>query len=193
MDYLALTLISRSCIRSIMDWDQSLLVPRPFSMLRNSAQAICRKIGPSKCIMKAKCLTKQDWKRHLAGFNKIKEKQKTAILQNTAAQQVTEVVNSAHNGILFIDEAYQLKSCPGVVDALVPLISQRRGQVMFIVAGYCDQMKDFMGANDGLTSRFPDQGWVEFTSYTLDELRQICEKQLVRDGATVDGAAKAEL
>ena len=51
--------------------------------------------GPSKFIMKAKCLTMQDWKRHLAGFNKIKRKAKEFMLK-ASVFPVTIVVGMKH-------------------------------------------------------------------------------------------------
>ena len=46
---------------------------RSVERLKQSAE----RMGPSsKCIMKAKCLTMQDWYGHLAGFNFIKNKAK---------------------------------------------------------------------------------------------------------------------
>ncbi|MDD6037415.1 MAG: Hsp70 family protein [bacterium] len=96
------------------------------------------------------------------------------------AQKTTDVVNRALGGILFIDEAYQLmdkKDSGGygaeAIDTLVALLENHKNDFVCVVAGYTNEMEDFLDQNPGLKSRFPTT--IEFEDYTLDELCQIFE------------------
>ena len=91
------------------------------------------------------------------------------------ALKVTEVVNKALGGVLFIDEAYSLSS-PGAandfggeaIDTLVKLMEDHRDDLVVIVAGYTKEMNDFLQANTGLVSRF--NKFIEFKDYNEDDL-----------------------
>ena len=102
------------------------------------------------------------------------------------ATKVTSVIESALGGILFIDEAYSLTVGKGegdfgqeAVDTLLKAMEDHRDDLIVIVAGYSDLMKEFLASNPGLTSRF--NTFIEFQDYTPDELirilDQMCEKQ----------------
>ena len=94
------------------------------------------------------------------------------------ALKVTEVINKALGGVLFIDEAYSLSS-PGAandfggeaIDTLVKLMEDHRDDLVVIVAGYTKEMNDFLQANTGLVSRF--NKFIEFKDYNEDELIKI--------------------
>ncbi|HWZ60349.1 MAG TPA: AAA family ATPase [Gemmatimonadaceae bacterium] len=97
------------------------------------------------------------------------------------AIKVHEVVDSAVNGVLFIDEAYSLTGeGPGddygheAVDTLVKLMEDKRDVLAVVVAGYEDRMTDFLNANPGLQSRF--NRFLHFADYTPDELCAIFAK-----------------
>nr|WP_315103863.1 AAA family ATPase [uncultured Catonella sp.] len=91
------------------------------------------------------------------------------------ALKVTEVINKALGGVLFIDEAYSLSS-PGAandfggeaIDTLVKLMEDHRDDLVVIVAGYTKEMNDFLQTNTGLISRF--NKFIEFKDYNEDEL-----------------------
>lgn len=91
------------------------------------------------------------------------------------ALKVTEVVNKALGGVLFIDEAYSLSS-PGAandfggeaIDTLVKLMEDHRDDLVVIVAGYTKEMNDFLQTNTGLISRF--NKFIEFKDYNEDDL-----------------------
>lgn len=92
------------------------------------------------------------------------------------ALKVTDVVNKALGGVLFIDEAYSLSG--GVndfgieaIDTLVKLMEDHRDDLVVIVAGYTDEMKVFLNSNTGLVSRF--NKFIEFKDYSEEELISI--------------------
>ena len=112
------------------------------------------------------------------------------------AGKVTEVVNSALGGILFIDEAYALarKGMENdfgreAIDTLVKLMEDHRDDLVVIVAGYTDEMHDFLTANPGLISRF--NKYIDFADYTDDELMDILHMNAKRQGYAVSEAADA--
>lgn len=111
------------------------------------------------------------------------------------AGKVTEVVNSALGGILFIDEAYAL-SRKGMendfgreaIDTLVKLMEDHRDDLVVIVAGYTDEMHDFLTSNPGLISRF--NKYIDFPDYSDDELMAILAMNAKRQGYALDEAAE---
>lgn len=101
------------------------------------------------------------------------------------AKKTEEVFRSALGGVLFIDEAYALAGDGGsfgqeAIDTLVKLIEDHRGELVVILAGYHQEMKEFLKTNSGLQSRFPLQ--IEFPDYTAEELYQIALKMLAAKG-----------
>lgn len=94
------------------------------------------------------------------------------------ATKVTEVVNSAMGGILFIDEAYTLTANKGegdfgqeAVDTLLKAMEDNRENLVVIVAGYTNLMEEFLNSNPGLRSRF--NKFIEFQDYTPKQLLDI--------------------
>ena len=94
------------------------------------------------------------------------------------AQKTQEVIDSAMGGVLFIDEAYTLtnKKENGdfgqeAVDTLLKRMEDDRDSFVVIVAGYTDEMEEFLQSNPGLRSRFSK--FIEFTDYTEEELYTI--------------------
>lgn len=111
------------------------------------------------------------------------------------AGKVTDVVNSALGGILFIDEAYALarKGMDNdfgheAIDTLVKLMEDHRDDLVVIVAGYSDEMHDFLTSNPGLISRF--NKYIDFPDYTDDELMAILEMNAKRQGYRVTDEGK---
>ncbi len=114
------------------------------------------------------------------------------------ALKVTEVVEKALGGVLFIDEAYALSSSgagndfgPEALDTLVKLMEDHRDDLVVIVAGYTDEMKQFLKANTGLVSRF--NKFIEFPDYSNEELLDIFGVMADKAGFKVEDEARATL
>ena len=69
------------------------------------------------------------------------------------------------------------------------VVNSALGGILFIVAGYTDEMHDFLTSNPGLISRF--NKYIDFPDYTDDELMAILEMNAGRQGYRVAEAAKA--
>jgi SpoVK/Ycf46/Vps4 family AAA+-type ATPase len=100
------------------------------------------------------------------------------------AVKVDKVVQSAINGVLFIDEAYALIGefnddyGREAVATLIKRIEDRRDKLIVILAGYENKMETFINDNPGLKSRF--NRYVHFHDYNAKELSAIfksfCDK-----------------
>lgn len=95
------------------------------------------------------------------------------------AVKTNKIIDSALDGILFIDEAYSLvdggNSDYGkeAIATLLKRMEDDRDRLVVILAGYTDDMKRFIDSNPGLQSRF--NRYIEFPDYSADELFQIFE------------------
>lgn len=83
---------------------------------------------------------------------------------------IREAFIAAQGGVLFIDEAYSLKSDTAVT-VLIQEMENHRDDVIVILAGYNERMKAFIEINEGLKSRIPY--WIDFPDYNTDELTDI--------------------
>src|SRR5690606_29408191 len=78
------------------------------------------------------------------------------------AIKTAEKVTEAMGGILFIDEAYSLANAKGsphdfgaeATQVILKRMEDYRGKFGVIVAGYTDNMYEFISSNPGLKSRF---------------------------------------
>lgn len=108
------------------------------------------------------------------------------------APLTNSVIQSALGGVLFIDEAYSLfrgrEDSFGLeaIDALVKGIEDHREDLVVVLAGYSREMDQFLTANSGLASRFPNR--IEFPDYTADELIRITESIAKGKGYRLDAA-----
>lgn len=97
------------------------------------------------------------------------------------ALKTAQVIKKAKGGVLFIDEAYSLSSEDGstdygreAIDTLVKGMEDYRDDLVVIVAGYVDEMKNFINMNPGLRSRFSK--YIQFDNYTEDEMLDIFQR-----------------
>lgn len=101
-------------------------------------------------------------------------------------ENVRMIVEKALGGVLFIDEAYSLKRTgqsgndygQTAIDTLVSLMTSKEygGKFSVILAGYPEEMRQFLDANTGLRSRFPQSNIIELPDYSLEELLEIGQK-----------------
>lgn len=92
---------------------------------------------------------------------------------------IRESFMAAKGGVLFIDEAFSLKSDTAVT-VLLQEMENQRDNVIVILAGNNERMQEFMKINEGLKSRIPY--WIEFPDYTADELTDIFRLMLQERG-----------
>ncbi len=100
-------------------------------------------------------------------------------------ENVRNVVKQSLGGVLFIDEAYSLnRDGQGndygqtAIDTLVSLMtsSEFGGKFAVILAGYPEEMRQFLDGNHGLSSRFPSSNFIHLPNYSAEELVAIGEK-----------------
>jgi SpoVK/Ycf46/Vps4 family AAA+-type ATPase len=94
------------------------------------------------------------------------------------ALKTKQVIESAIDGVLFIDEAYSLTRSKSENDygmeciaTLLKAMEDHRDALIVIAAGYTDPMRAFLESNPGLRSRFTKEVW--FPDYTGNELLRI--------------------
>ncbi|MCX6294967.1 MAG: AAA family ATPase [Bacteroidetes bacterium] len=109
-----------------------------------------------------------------------------------------EKIEEAQGGILFIDEAYALANKGSANDfgqeaiqVILKRMEDLRGQFGVIVAGYTDNMSEFIDSNPGLKSRF-DRTF-NFTDYSPEDLYAITLSILAKEKITPDAEAEAHL
>ena len=110
------------------------------------------------------------------------------------ATRVNEVVESALDGVLFVDEAYSL-AAGGDEDfgreALAELVKRMeddRDRLVVILAGYDTEMQRLLDLNPGLRSRV--QGVVAFADYTPEQLAEVYARMAAADGWRLDDDAR---
>jgi type VII secretion ATPase EccA len=91
------------------------------------------------------------------------------------------IIDSALDGVLFLDEAYALvatgaKNDFGLVaiDTLLARMENDRDRLVVIIAGYRADLDKFLDTNEGLRSRFTRN--IDFPSYNGSELVEIANK-----------------
>ncbi|WP_319446555.1 MULTISPECIES: type VII secretion AAA-ATPase EccA [unclassified Mycobacterium] len=98
----------------------------------------------------------------------------------STALKTTALIDSAMDGVLFIDEAYTLiqTGLSGgdafgreAVDTLLARMENDRDRLVVIIAGYDAEIDRFLVSNEGLASRFSKR--IRFSSYDAPELGDI--------------------
>lgn len=93
------------------------------------------------------------------------------------AVKTNKIIDSALDGVLFIDEAYALLNetredfGKEAIATLVKRMEDNRDRLVVILAGYEAEMQQFIDSNPGLRSRF--NRYIHFEDYAADELKQI--------------------
>ncbi|MBS4189416.1 AAA family ATPase [Bacillus sp. FJAT-49705] len=118
-------------------------------------------------------------------------------------ENVKAIVEKALGGVLFIDEAYSLKRegqtgndyGQVAIDTLVSFMtsSEYGGKFALILAGYPEEMRQFLDINPGLRSRFPNSNHIHLPDYSNTELILIGEKLAIDNDYIMTEDAKKEL
>ena len=98
------------------------------------------------------------------------------------------VIDSALDGVLFIDEAYAIMEHNGTnasysaecVATLLKAMEDYNGRLIIIFAGYTEEMRKFRDLNPGLKSRVGYE--INFDDYTEEELMEIYDKKVKDKG-----------
>lgn len=98
------------------------------------------------------------------------------------AHKTKALIKRAHGGLLFIDEAYSLARGgekdfgKEAIDMLVTHMDNQKEMFILILAGYPEQMDEFLETNPGLRSRFPFI--IDFPDYDADQLLAIAKNMV---------------
>ncbi|MBL9139592.1 MAG: AAA family ATPase [Verrucomicrobiales bacterium] len=112
------------------------------------------------------------------------------------APKTHAIVDSALDGILFIDEAYTLAKeredfGQEAIDTLLKRMEDNRDRLVVVVAGYPREMDRFINSNPGLRSRF--NRFIEFADYSPFELCRILALMCRRNGLRIAPKLKERL
>jgi hypothetical protein len=95
-------------------------------------------------------------------------------------------IDSALDGILFIDEAYSLAGRGAedfgseAIETLLKRMEDDRDRLVVVVAGYNEPRKQFIASNPGLESRFTN--YLNFPDYQPEELLEIFHRMAAQSG-----------
>ena len=110
------------------------------------------------------------------------------------ATKTNQIIDSALDGVLFIDEAYALASYeskqdfgPEAIATLLKRMEDNRDRLVVILAGYSKEMKEFIESNSGLRSRFVR--YIDFPDYSSEELLKIMEYNVYEGGYRLEESA----
>lgn len=98
------------------------------------------------------------------------------------AVKTNKIIDTALDGVLFIDEAYTLAQGGSqdygheAIATLLKRMEDNRDRLIVVLAGYGSEMKTFIESNPGLRSRF--NRYINFPDYTPNELLEIFQSYL---------------
>jgi SpoVK/Ycf46/Vps4 family AAA+-type ATPase len=112
------------------------------------------------------------------------------------ALKTRKVLEKALGGVLFIDEAYALLGSNNdfgqeAIDTIVKFMDDHRDNLIVVLAGYDEDMEQFLDSNAGLRSRFPTI--ITFPDYTPHELLQISRLIFKAKGYSISTDSEAVL
>ena len=105
------------------------------------------------------------------------------------AELLKDFVKRSIGGILFIDEAYELssESVREATEVLLEEMENHKDDLIVIMAGYSNEMQEFLKRNPGLASRIGYTFY--FDDYTTAELTEIYERKMTQAGFEVSKGA----
>lgn len=111
------------------------------------------------------------------------------------AVKTNKIIDSALDGVLFIDEAYSLvagsKEDFGTeaISTLLKRMEDDRDRLVVILAGYGNEMKQFIDTNPGLQSRF--NRYIHFPDYNAKDLLEIYKRNLSKHKYELEPGAES--
>ncbi len=109
------------------------------------------------------------------------------------APKTAAVCESAYDGVLFIDEAYELAVVSGstnnssfrseCITELIKQMEDNRDRLVVIFAGYTKEMEKFLESNAGFASRIGDI--IEFEDYTTEQLTAMFRCLVHKNGLNI--------
>ncbi len=115
------------------------------------------------------------------------------------ARKTQDIIQNALDGVLFIDEAYQLveEGRGGfgneALESLMAAMENHRQRLVVIAAGYPGKMVKFLDANPGLRRRFPPSNILHFPDFSPGELIRILLNYLKTAGLLVSAPVEKRL
>jgi len=112
------------------------------------------------------------------------------------AVKTNKIIDEALEGVLFIDEAYTLVGGENdfgaeAIATLLKRMEDDRDRLVVILAGYTDEIKEFIDSNPGLQSRF--NRYIHFADYSEAELVEIFKSNLKKNKYKIKKDAFTEL
>ena len=111
------------------------------------------------------------------------------------AVKTNKIIDKALDGVLFVDEAYTLANGSQndygaeAIATLLKRMEDDRDRLIVILAGYTNEMEQFINSNPGLRSRF--SRYIEFPDYSAEELYEIfCLQAKKNDFELSEGASE---
>lgn len=110
------------------------------------------------------------------------------------AVKTNKIIDSALDGVLFIDEAYSLIHGGSddygneAVATLLKRMEDDRNRLVVIIAGYEEEMRAFLESNPGLSSRF--NKYLIFPDYTASELIRMFKYYLTKYDYVLEESAE---
>jgi hypothetical protein len=107
------------------------------------------------------------------------------------------MIDSALDGILFIDEAYALAGRGAedfgneAIETLLKRMEDDRDRLIVIVAGYTKPMEQFIASNPGLESRFTN--YLNFPDYPPEDLAEIFHRMAAQSGLVCPSETGAKI
>lgn len=101
-----------------------------------------------------------------------------------SAPRTSAVLEKARGGILFIDEAYNLKIDKNdtlgqeCINTLIKYMEDYRDELVIILAGYTDLMRSFLDLNPGLKSRIPNV--IPFEDFTDEQIATLLDNMCAK-------------
>lgn len=110
--------------------------------------------------------------------------------------KTNKVIDEALDGVLFIDEAYSLVGGENdfgseAIATLLKRMEDDRDRLVVILAGYTNEIREFIDSNPGLQSRF--NRYIHFDDYSVDELTEIFKLNLKKSRYKIKRDAFDEL